>query len=183
MAKDKRVGARSRYKRKTTGKLPPKRKSTKGQKITAKQAEAVKHYFELNNSVTAVARRMNIPYGTMKDWFRTDCVKAEIQKRIEELQEKTGYGLEVSMAEAAEGMELARTSKNANAFVKAVELRAKLNQLLVEKHEFTGMAPFSLQIVGLGQTPPKQIEVTPVEQLPSGNEETLSADESKLLEI
>jgi transposase-like protein len=181
---DKRVGKNSRYKRKTTGKLPPKRKSTKGQKITEKQLEAVKIYFELNNSVTAVATRLGVPYGTVRDWFRKECVKVEIEKRMAELREKTGYSLEVSMAEAGEGMELARETKNANAFVKAIEHRAKLNGLLIEKLQHIGNAPFSINVVGLAP-PAKDIGkiestlVPPQLQAPS----SLSDEEESLLEL
>lgn len=63
--------------------------------------------------------------------------KGEVRVRVEELRrpvvEKVQYGLEQAMIEAAEAMEIAREKMNGGAMVAAVQLRAKLNGLLVEK--------------------------------------------------
>lgn len=161
------------YKRKTTGPVPKRKPTSRGKTLTTQQAEALRLYFELNNSVTAVAKVMGKPYGTVREWFRTQLMQDEIAKELAKLQEKIGYSLEVSMAEAAEAMDFAKKTNNANALVKAIEHRAKLNGLLIEKHEHLGAAPFSIQVIGLPPTEAKQIEVTPVPQLPSDTSKTV----------
>jgi phage terminase small subunit len=61
----------------------------------------------------------------------------EVAGRVAELRrpvvEKVQYSLEQAMIEAAEAMEVAREKMNGGAMVAAVQLRAKLNGLLVEK--------------------------------------------------
>ena len=48
---------------------------------------------------------------------------------------KIQYGLEQAMADADEAMEICRAKENGGAFVSAVTLKAKLNNLLVERKE------------------------------------------------
>lgn len=61
------------------------------------------------------------------------------------VQAKINYGLETAMNEAKDAIEFAKRTDNANAYVKAVELRSKLNGLLVEKHDVRQVG-FSLVI-------------------------------------
>lgn len=48
---------------------------------------------------------------------------------------RAGYVVATAMDEARDAMGFARETENATAYVKAVELRAKLSGLLIEKHE------------------------------------------------
>lgn len=63
--------------------------------------------------------------------------RGEVRARIEELRkpvvEKLQYGLEQAMQEAEEALSLAREMQKAGQMVAAIQLRAKLNGLLVEK--------------------------------------------------
>jgi phage terminase small subunit len=61
----------------------------------------------------------------------------EVRGRVEALRkpvvEKLQYGLEDAMREAADALEVARGKENGGAMVAAVQLRAKLSGLLVER--------------------------------------------------
>lgn len=63
----------------------------------------------------------------------------EITARVEALRkpvvEKMQYGLEQAMLEAKEAFEVSRAKEQGGAMVAAVQLRAKLNGLLVDKKE------------------------------------------------
>jgi hypothetical protein len=63
----------------------------------------------------------------------------KVTARVAELRapvvEKLQYGLEEAMLEAAEAFQVAKGKDNGGAMVAAVQLRAKLNGLLVEKRE------------------------------------------------
>ena len=80
----------------------------------------------------------------------------KVSARVVELRApvivKMQYGLEQAMLEAADAFRVAKAKENGGAMVAAVQLRAKLNGLLVEKREdvttplvifkdFTGRAP------------------------------------------
>ena len=64
---------------------------------------------------------------------------AKVRQRVASLRapavEAVQYGLKEAMAEAAEAMALCRETRQSGAFVSAVQLRAKLCGLLVEKRE------------------------------------------------
>ena len=63
----------------------------------------------------------------------------KVTSRVEELRApviaKLQYGLEEAMLEAADSFRVAKAKENGGAMVAAVQLRAKLNGLLVEKRE------------------------------------------------
>lgn len=87
-----------------------------------------------------------------------------LAKRREELAAKTGYTAEKAMQEAEEAMAFAKDTGNANALVKAVELRSKLQGLLIEKVQHQG-APFSINIGGISrETQSHVIDVTPAKR-------------------
>lgn len=73
---------------------------------------------------------------------RDEKVKAAIAKGRAAIAEATAYKFDNAMQELAEGMEFARKTENATAFVRAAELRAKMNGHLVERREV--QADFSL---------------------------------------
>ena len=62
-------------------------------------------------------------------------VRAEWQKIQTVARERSGYTLEAAMAEAADAAEFAKTHKNPMAYVKAVDLRARISGLMVERIE------------------------------------------------
>jgi hypothetical protein len=76
------------------------------------------------------------------------------------------YNLEKAMQEAEAAIEFAERTRNANAYVKAVELRSKLNGLLVEKVDVRASG-FSLNIVGIASAPvPALTDQSPAPALP-----------------
>lgn len=81
-------------------------------------------------------------------------VKAELAKRQDKIRGETEYTVRKGMEELDEAMQFARETDNATAYVKAVELRGKLNGLYVEKHEHFGNG-LTLQIGGIA--PPPQV--------------------------
>lgn len=58
------------------------------------------------------------------------------------------YNLKMAMDEAKAAMDFAKETENANAYTKAVELRSKLNGLLIEKHAHT-MVGFHVSVGGI----------------------------------
>jgi hypothetical protein len=69
------------------------------------------------------------------------------------ISKETNYDLARMMQEADEGLELARETENANAFAKCVELRAKCNGLIVEKHDMRIAAGFKIIMSGIDDVP------------------------------
>lgn len=65
--------------------------------------------------------------------------RGEVRVRIENLRkpviEKLQYGLEQAMAEAADAFAVSKAKEQGGAMVAAVQLRAKLNGLLVDRSE------------------------------------------------
>jgi hypothetical protein len=59
-------------------------------------------------------------------WNRSE-VRAALQTGWEKIREKSMYTVERAMAEAADVIELAKKTNNAQAYCKAVELRARLS--------------------------------------------------------
>ncbi len=143
--------------------------------ITAKQLEFVQAYCRLHNSVKKACEEVGVNPGTAYDWVRHPVVVAEIDKIKEELRKKTGYDLEYAMAEAEDAKQFAKQTNNANAVVKAVELKTKLNGLLIEKHDHRLAANFMIQIEGVKHTAlpsgasPPAVTSSPVPALPNPN--------------
>lgn len=106
-----------------------------------KQAEFVKELLKTKGNATQAAR--NIGLGSDKTPHAKEAsrlmqqagTKALIAKATDALMAEGIYNLKIAMKEAEEAIEFARQTKNANAYVKAVELRSKLNGLLIERVE------------------------------------------------
>lgn len=62
-------------------------------------------------------------------------VKVRVAELRKPVVEKVQYGLEQAMREAEDALQVAKAKENGGAMVAAVQLRAKLNGLLVEKKE------------------------------------------------
>lgn len=82
----------------------------------------------------------------------TPIVKALVAEAQKAVQAKINYGLEQAMQEAQDAIEFAKKTENANAYVKAVELRTKLNGLLVEKLDVR-QSGFTLNVHGFTPIP------------------------------
>ncbi len=110
--------------------------------LTSKQevfAQAI-----VSGKTQADAYRKAFSAGKMKDETIQQAASrlmadSKVTARVEELRApvvaKLQYGLEAAMLEAAEAFRVAKAKENGGAMVAAVQLRAKLNGLLVEKRE------------------------------------------------
>src|SRR5262249_7299 len=88
---------------------------------------------------------------------------AELRKQTTaKLSDDAKYGVERAMAELGEAIEFAKQTENATAYVRALELRARLHGLIIDKAEIKNQSPFSIVIAGLpGPQPLPAIDVTP----------------------
>jgi phage terminase small subunit len=85
-------------------------------------------------------------------------VKEKIDQNRKEIAAKGIYNLEMAMKEADDAIQFAIETGNANAYVKAIEHKSKLNGLLIERQEIR-TASFSIMI-DLGEEPkPPAIDV------------------------
>lgn len=138
--------------------------------LSPSQHAFLAEYFRSDN-VTRSAEKSGVPHRTAKRWMTTPLFKKEIEKRKAELRDAAKYGLKQAMQECQDAIDFARQTENANAYVKGVELKTKLNGLLIEKHDHRMAANFSIQIEGVREpamippttsTPPIPIDVTEV---------------------
>lgn len=74
-------------------------------------------------------------------------VAAAIAEGRKAVQEKLSYGLEKAMEQAQQMLDFAVQTENANAGVKAVELMAKLNGLLIERVDLRAQSGFHVNII------------------------------------
>lgn len=81
---------------------------------------------------------------------RAKAVRDAIEAAQKRVVAKGVYSLEQAMKEADDAILFSRATENANAYVKAVELKAKLNGLLIEKHEIN-TTPFQIMISGINR--------------------------------
>jgi phage terminase small subunit len=115
--------------------------------------------------ISTAARYAGVSHGTAAGFLK----EFEVQKALEEIRKevmtKIGYGLQEAMQEAQDAIDFARDTDNANAYVKAVELRAKLNNLLVDKIDLSASVGFSINIVGIRRK--KEAEAITAEVVPA----------------
>ena len=110
--------------------------------LTSKQ-EAFAQAF-VSGKTQADAYRVSFSAGNMKNETIQQAASrlmadGKVTARVAELRApvvaKLQYGLEEAMLEAAEAFQVAKDKENGGAMVAAVQLRAKLNGLLIEKRE------------------------------------------------
>ena len=80
-------------------------------------------------------------------------VQEEINRLREEITESGKYNYEKAMSEALEAMKFAKATSNANAYVRAVEHRAKLSGLMIEKVDVRAAVGFQIKITGIDDAP------------------------------
>lgn len=93
---------------------------------------------------------------------KNKAVMDAIKAGRERFTNKCAYGLAEAMKEAADAIEFAKETNNANAYVKAVELRSKINGLIIDKHDVRNLSNFSINIVGLPGQQPQEALPTPI---------------------
>lgn len=102
-------------------------------------------------------------------------VQAKIAEASKEMSRRGIFNLEIAMEKTNDAIQFAIDTGNANAYVKALELQAKMNGLLIERVEHSGSG-FNVIINGI--TKPPEIDITPVKPelpyAPTEEEELLS---------
>jgi phage terminase small subunit len=93
-------------------------------------------------------------------WLQKPAIIAAIEEHQRALRLSANYSAEKAMAELSEAMQFARSTRNANALAKCIELRSKLAGLLQEKPT-AAAASFSINIVGLDEPDRAHLVVEP----------------------
>ncbi len=83
--------------------------------------------------------------------LKREDVKSAIAVVRKELSVQGVYNLKTAMSEADAAMAFAKETKNANAYVKAVELRSKLSGLMIERHDMK-VVGFHVSVAGIDFT-------------------------------
>lgn len=153
----------------------PKRSKPNTKKpITPQQAKFVQEFLrsgkQTEAAVAAGYSKATAPARATRLLQNCAAVKEVIEEARKAVVEKGTYNLEKAMSEADDAIQFAQKTNNANAYVKAVELKAKLNGLLIEKHDVR-LSGFAINISGLEDlsSPLPFIDVTstPVTALPA----------------
>lgn len=117
--------------------------------LTEDQIKFCEIYVAVGTLSETCRRLDNVGYHTGSRWLELRNVKEEISRLRDELRKKSGYTVQLAMDEAHAAMKFAEKTENASAVVKAVELKTRLNGLLVEKHDHRMIANFSIQVEGV----------------------------------
>lgn len=133
--------------------MPKKYKPLTEPQLKPKQAKFVEELLKDGNQTRAAEAAGYSPTAAAGCKIANSiAVKAALEKVREKAIVTAAYNADTAMKEAEEAIEFAKETKNANAFVKAVELRSKLKGLLIEKHQHQ-VANFSLNIGGIDDEP------------------------------
>lgn len=151
-------------------------KTKKGHKrvvLTDRQELFIARYLTHGSSSRAV-REANYPtvrpFRQAQKLLKNPLVVARIKELRDAVTEKTTYDATVAMEECKEGMKFARETNNANALAKFVELRSKLQGLLIEKHDVRTVGSLQINIAGIA--PPEALpSPTVVQQLSAPTQE------------
>lgn len=126
--------------------------------LRTKHAKFVEHYLKTGNG----AQSAKIAGYSEKNAAQRASIllkSPQIQLALKEARAgsivASSYSLDVAMKETDDCIEFARATKNANAMIKAIELKTKLNGLLIEKHEVK-QAGFIINITGIDDIPKLQ---------------------------
>ena len=91
--------------------------------------------------------------------LKQPAVKQAIDRARARLREATEYDQRAAMQELDETIAFARETGNATAMARAVELKAKLNGLLVERREDLHLGGFQLVVSGIDRSAPEHGDI------------------------
>jgi hypothetical protein len=135
--------------------------------LTAQQAMFVTEVMAGTDRVDAVIKatkggiaRVNASSRATRWLNMTPPVMLAVDLGKREMAEKAGYTASAAMQEANDAIEFAKATKNANAYVKAVELRAKMSGLLVDRVDVRSLTAFSINLSGIDDLPPIDVGQT-----------------------
>ncbi len=105
--------------------------------LNPKQAVFVAEYLKDSNGSRAAIAAGYSKHSASQVAYRLLNLSPAVMEAVKEARaiamRKCEYSAEVAMREAEEAIEFAKETKNANALVKAVELRARLNGLIIDR--------------------------------------------------
>ena len=109
---------------------------------------------ELALNASEAARRAgyspNRVNSTVHKLLKMPKIAAAVAAMRAEVAERAGYTVERCMAELEQGMSFALKTENASAYVRAVELRAKLTGILVDRVDMRAVVgTFAINVIGL----------------------------------
>lgn len=149
----------------------PKQKKPRKVEMTPRQAKFVETYMS-TGSQRAAAKAAGYSCASTQAHrvANSKAVKAVVDHARATVKIAAAYNLERAMLEADEAITFAKETENANAYVKALELKSKLNGLLIEKHQHQH-ASFSLNIGGITEEKREQEVAAETVSTPSSDEE------------
>lgn len=124
-----------------------------GEDLNPKQATFVTEYMKHGSPRQAAITAGYAPKNATKQGYKltTQCVA--VMKAIDDarksLIERTNYNADAAMVEIDDAIEFSKLQKNANALVKAVELKTKLCGLLIDRHDVRQFSAFQINISGI----------------------------------
>lgn len=137
--------------------------------------------------VNKACREAGIATGTGSKYLKEPAIQKLLAESRDRIMAEAEYTTAKAMQEADDAIAFARSTENANAYVKAVELRAKLSGLLIEKIDVRQATGFQIRIGIPGLSSPTEVVALPVPvealQLPAIDVPKLvtQADDSDLL--
>jgi len=118
-------------------KTKTKQGSARGGTLTPLQQAFVHEYAKAPKNATAAAIAAGYSPRSARvqvyDLLRNPSVKAELDQVRERITQETVYDAASSFKEAGEALELARVNDDPHGMMKAIEHRAKLNGLLIDR--------------------------------------------------
>ncbi len=98
--------------------------------------------------------------GAYRLMHKVEHVVAEIAKRKKELRIKADYDFDKAMEELGKAMNFAKSTKNATALVRAIELRSKLSGLVIDRVDQRKVEGYTLHISGIDDEKLPVIDLT-----------------------
>jgi phage terminase small subunit len=130
--------------------------------LSLQEEKFVENYLRHGNGSKAAKQAGYSPSSsaeTAKTLLKRPRISELIAKAKKKSEARAAYNYDIAMTEAKDGMDLAKETGNAGAFVNGAKLRAQLSGLLVEKHQV--QAGFSVQIAGIND----EREVEPAQDI------------------
>jgi len=111
-------------------------------------------------------------------------LSAAIDEVRQQVRKTTLYTAEVAMAEAEDAIAFAKKNKNAMAYCKALEIRARISglwqeKLVVESFDLKEALEYAKSLVNWGPLPLPPVEIASVTDKPEDDEQADRKDESE----
>lgn len=127
--------------------------SSKGKALNPRQLRFVAEYLKDSNGTRAAIAAGYAPKGAgdrAHDLLtKSPAVMAEVERHRKSVQVAAQYNLEKAMLETDEAIKEAKEARQYSAVAKLIEHKARLNGLLIDKHDVLLRAGFMVKIVGV----------------------------------